>query len=156
LDVSVQAQVLNLLSDLQQELGLAMIFVSHNLDIVRYMAHRVLVMYGGRIVEEAPAQELFREPLHPYTKLLLDSVLSLDRRQSDTDAADAPALETKRSESGCCFVARCAFRDDRCFATAPSAVAIADNRWVKCHFARAAADEPQKLHACLSGSATQA
>jgi peptide/nickel transport system ATP-binding protein len=74
LDVSIQAQILNLLKDLQKQLGLTYLFISHNLAVVSYIADRIAVMCGGRLVELAPAAELFRNPLHPYTKALLSAV----------------------------------------------------------------------------------
>ncbi|MCC7283040.1 MAG: ATP-binding cassette domain-containing protein [Acetobacteraceae bacterium] len=133
LDVSIQAQVLNLLSDLQARFGLSMLFVSHNLGAVRQMAGRVAVMYLGRIVEEAGRDELFAEPLHPYTGALLSAVpepgVSTTRVVLKGDVpnpADPP--------SGCRFRTRCPRAQARCAAEAPVLTGIGTGRRVACHF----------------------
>ena len=112
LDVSVQAQVLNLLKDLQEEFRLTYLFVAHNLDVVRHFCDRVAVMYAGRLVEIGPAQQVFDDPLHPYTKALLASVPwpDPDRRMKFTVAGEIP--DPSNLPSGCAFHPRCA----ECFA----------------------------------------
>ncbi|MHC4953581.1 MAG: ABC transporter ATP-binding protein [Planctomycetota bacterium] len=122
LDVSIQAQVVNLLEDLQSELGLAYLFISHDLSVVRHVSDRIAVMYLGRIVELAPSRQLYDEPMHPYTEALLSAVPIPD-----------PEVETKRERIvlegdipsptaeivGCPFRARCAAAFDRCAVEAP-------------------------------------
>jgi peptide/nickel transport system ATP-binding protein len=114
LDVSVQAQVLNLMRDLQQRMGLTYLFISHNLAVVRHIADRVGVMYLGRIVEIAPARQLFGEPRHPYTRMLLEAVpdLSATGRRRIAVAGEVPnALDPP---AGCAFHPRCPHAAERC------------------------------------------
>ena len=128
LDVSVQAQILNLMSDLQARLRLTYLFISHNLAVVSQVADRVGVMYLGRIVELAPARELFQRPRHPYTRMLLDAVpdLSMSGRPRTPVAGEVP--NPLAPPSGCAFHPRCPHANDRCRAEAP---AFADG--VACH-----------------------
>ncbi len=120
LDVSIQSQILNLLRDLQQELGLAYLFITHDLGVVRYLADRVAVMYLGQIVEEAETEELFRAPQHPYTQALLASVPSVDparRRVAAQLPGDVPSPAAP--PSGCRFHTRCPRIFERCDREAP-------------------------------------
>jgi peptide/nickel transport system ATP-binding protein len=120
LDVSIQAQILNLLSDLQAELGLAYLFITHDLSIVRYLATRVSVMYLGQIVEEGETARLFESPAHPYTRGLLAAVPSVRPEERSTRVAvlgDVPSPE--RPPSGCRFHTRCPEVFDRCPTEAP-------------------------------------
>jgi len=115
LDVSIQAQILNLLRDLQQELGLAYLFISHDLGVVRYLADRVAVMYLGQIVEEAETERLFREPRHPYTRALLAAIPSIDPARRGVQArlrGDVPS--PARPPTGCRFHTRCPEVFERC------------------------------------------
>ncbi len=133
LDVSVQAQILNLLMELQRELGLTYILISHDLAVVEHMATRVAVMYLGRVVEEAPTAELFRRPLHPYTRALLDSVLTPEPGLGlpETRLGDAYPNPID-PPSGCTFHPRCVRADARCARVAPEPVRLED-RMVECH-----------------------
>ena len=135
LDVSVQAQILNLLSDLQGRFGLALLFISHNLGAVRHLAHRVAVMYLGRLVEIAPEAELFEHPHHPYTAALLAAVPEPfpDRPVPPPLAGEVPS--PIEPPSGCHFYPRCARAEARCRAEAPQLRPLPrSGALVRCHF----------------------
>ncbi len=120
LDVSIQAQILNLLGTLQDELGLAFLFITHDLSVVRYLADEVAVMYLGQIVERAPAQQLFSDPFHPYTKGLLGAVPSPDPESEPVEVrvlGDVPS--PANPPAGCRFHTRCPRVMDRCYSEAP-------------------------------------
>ncbi len=115
LDVSVQAQVLNLLLDMQERLGLAILFVSHDLRVVRHLAHQVAVMYLGRVVEHGPAERVFEAPLHPYTQALLRAAPTLDTRRRGAENALRGELPSPlQIPPGCPFHPRCPHAFDRC------------------------------------------
>lgn len=120
LDVSVQAQILNLMRRLQLELGLTYLFISHDLSVVRHMSDTIAVMYLGRIVEMAPAEELFLNPLHPYSKLLLGTIpdIHAPNRARAPQSGEPPS--PLNPPSGCMFHPRCPLANDRCTAEAPS------------------------------------
>ncbi|MGX1500147.1 peptide/nickel transport system ATP-binding protein [Labrenzia sp. MBR-25] len=140
LDVSIQSQILNLLADLREELGLTYLFISHNLAVVEHLATRVAVMYLGRIVEEAPAGELFAGPRHPYTKALLESVLTPDPSLSVPDIHLGAQYPNPISPpTGCHFHPRCAAARDVCSTTPPPHLQSATSQ-VDCHLFRKGAD----------------
>ena len=118
LDVSVQAQILNLMTELQARLGLTYLFISHNLAVVSHVADRIGVMYLGRLVEIADAEELFARPKHPYTRMLLDAVpdLEMSGRQRTPVAGEVP--NPLSPPTGCAFHPRCPHANDRCSARA--------------------------------------
>jgi peptide/nickel transport system ATP-binding protein len=133
LDVSVQAQVLNLLRDLQQRLGLTYLFISHNLAVVRHVATRVGVLYLGRLVEEAPAGELFAHPRHPYTRMLLDSVPDIDMTGRERVPIAGESPNPVNPPPGCHFHPRCPFAFERCRVEAPKLLGAATGHAVACH-----------------------
>jgi peptide/nickel transport system ATP-binding protein len=134
LDVSVKAQIVNLLQDLQREFGLALLFISHDLAIVEHMTHRVAVMYLGKIVEMAPRQQIFASPKHPYTKALLSAVPVPDpsaRRNPMILKGDVPS--PINPPSGCRFHTRCPYVFDRCRTEEPELRQRAEGQWAACH-----------------------
>ncbi|MBI3505684.1 MAG: ATP-binding cassette domain-containing protein [Proteobacteria bacterium] len=135
LDVSIQAQVLNLLKDIQTEFGVAYLFVSHNLAVVRHLSHRVAVMYLGRIVELSDEPRLFAEPLHPYTAALIAAVPEPDPTLPVRPAALEGDLPSPLAPpAGCAFNTRCPIAVDRCRHEAPELREAASGRLVRCHF----------------------
>ncbi len=136
LDVSVQAQILNLMQDLQQDLGLTYLFISHDLSVVQYISHRVAVMYVGKIVELAPTHELFTRPMHPYTQALLSSVPAPNPRvKSLGQSLEGEVADPANPPAGCYFHPRCPFVQDVCRETEPEFREIAPSHFARCHFA---------------------
>jgi oligopeptide transport system ATP-binding protein len=145
LDVSVQAQILNLLQDLQERHRLAYLFISHDLGVVKYMSHRIAVMYLGEIVELAPAKELYDRPLHPYTKALMSAAPSLQGKMSERTRLIGEPPNPRNPPSGCKFHPRCPIAQDRCATDAPPLEDWRPGHRGSCHFAlteRGAADVP--------------
>jgi dipeptide transport system ATP-binding protein len=135
LDVSIQAQILNLFMDLQDEFGTGFVFISHNLAVVEHVAHEVLVMYFGRVVESGPKARVFASPLHPYTQALMSATPALraeDRRLRIPIAGEPPS--PLAPPPGCAFASRCPRAEARCRGEAPMLREV-EGRQVACHFA---------------------
>jgi peptide/nickel transport system ATP-binding protein len=136
LDVSVQAQVLNLLLELQTSLRLTFLFVAHDLSVVRHIADRVAVMYVGQLVELAPTAAVFERPYHPYTAALMRAVPVPDPRVRNDDGILGGEVPSPAAPpAGCYFHPRCAFAEDQCRQAAPTLREIAPGRFARCHFA---------------------
>jgi len=134
LDVSVQAQILNLLRDLQKNLHLTSLFITHNLSVVRIMADRIGVMYLGELVEEAPSEELFRRPRHPYTRLLIDAAPDMDTDDRSLHPIAGELPNPAFPPSGCRFHTRCPFAKDVCRSTVPPQKMTDAGGLYRCHF----------------------
>ena len=133
LDVSVQAQVLNLLKDLQKEFNLSYLFISHNLAVVRHLSDRVGVMYLGSIVELAQSEELFANPLHPYTKTLMQSIPNVEDDKPLVGELNDEMPSPLHLPSGCSFHPRCSQTTQLCRQTKPELSVVKDGHWVACH-----------------------
>ena len=133
LDVSIQAQVINLFLALRAKRNLTYLFISHDLSVVRHIADRVAIMYLGKIVEMAPAQEIFANPAHPYTRTLLEQIPSVKNRKRHFEAVKGEIPSPHKPPSGCAFHPRCPMATARCRAEAPVTREIAPGRTVSCH-----------------------
>ena len=133
LDVSIQAQVLNLFMDLRESLGLTYLFISHDLGVVSHLSNRVVVMYLGRVVESAPTAELFAKPNHPYTQALLAEVPRLDRKNRSFAPIKGEIPSPLAPPSGCHFHPRCPHAMPRCAQEAPALREVAPGRLSACH-----------------------
>jgi peptide/nickel transport system ATP-binding protein len=136
LDVTIQAQILDLLSELKQRLGMAILLITHNLGIVGDMADRVAVMYAGQIVELSPAKDLLRRPLHPYTKALMASVPKLHGTADRLSAIPGNVPRIGNFPKGCRFYPRCPSARPECENQMPELVELEPNRWVRCAYAK--------------------
>ncbi|MEK9720227.1 MAG: ABC transporter ATP-binding protein, partial [Quisquiliibacterium sp.] len=137
LDVTIQAQIINLMNELQRELGTALILITHDLGVVAETAQRVIVMYAGRKVEEASVEDIFDRPMHPYTRGLLDSVPHLTSISGEEPAQhlnEIPGIVPALSNLplGCAFAPRCKFADDQCIAQFPAFELKGDGHWAAC------------------------
>ena len=135
LDVSVQAQIINLLKELQDSLGLTYLFIGHDLNVVRYISDRIGVMYLGKIVEIAPSEELFSRPAHPYTEALIASIPHADfshNRSTPSIGGEIPS--PANPPSGCRFRTRCPFASERCSEEMPELKELVPRRFVACHY----------------------
>jgi oligopeptide/dipeptide ABC transporter ATP-binding protein len=135
LDVSIQAQVVNLLADLRAELGLALVFISHDLHVVRHLCDRVVVMYLGLVMEEGPAAEIFRAPAHPYARALLAATPSLRHRSAAAAPLAGEVPSIANPPSGCVFRTRCPMALPACAEAVPALRPLpgADGRMIACH-----------------------
>ena len=133
LDVTIQAQILELMKDLTKRLGVALIVITHNLGVVARYADRVNVMYAGRIIESGEAGEIYRNPRHPYTLGLLRSVPRMDQpRKAKLDPIEGQPPDLTRLGKGCAFYARCRFRDERCAAETPTLALAGPDHYSAC------------------------
>jgi len=134
LDISIQAQVLNLLADLQDELKLAYLFISHDLSVVRHIAHDVMVMYLGNAIEHGPKERIYARPLHPYTQALLAATPRVGGEKRERTVLRGELPSPLNPPKGCVFSTRCPFVTDRCRAERPEKREV-DGRLVACHYA---------------------
>jgi len=136
LDVSVQAQIVNLVGDLSRRHRMALLFISHNLAVVRHLCEEVVVLYLGRVVERAPRDELFASPKHPYTRALLAAVPEPDprlARRSEAMQVPVEGADGAPGATGCSFAPRCAFADERCRIATPDLETAGPGHAVACH-----------------------
>ena len=136
LDVSIQAQIVNLLEDLREELGLTYLFIAHDLSMVRYVSTRIAVMYLGKLVELTSIEELYENPLHPYTKALLSAIPIPDpplERQRQRILLEGDVPSPANPPKGCNFSTRCPFAQDRCRQVEPEFRLVEGGHWVACH-----------------------
>ncbi|SBT64454.1 peptide/nickel transport system ATP-binding protein [Micromonospora sediminicola] len=142
LDVTVQAQIMDLLADLRRDLGMALILITHDLGVVAGVADRIAVMYAGRIVEHADVRSLYRAPAHPYTKGLLESIPRLDVRGRALSTIRGLPPNLMRIPSGCPFHPRCPYAQQVCVDEVPHDLVLGDGRTSACHFAQEVHDDP--------------
>lgn len=135
LDISIQSQIVNLLKGLKEEYGLTYLFIAHDLSMVRYLSDRIAVLYGGRLVELAESEALFKNPLHPYTKMLLDAILIPEpgTGRLDTCGTDPSADSWEQPEHGCPFVGRCKRKVAECVTENPELRQIEAQHFAACH-----------------------
>ena len=134
LDVSVQSQILNLLQELQRELGLTYLFISHNLDVIAYMSNRIAVMYLGKIVETGGTRNIYEKPLHPYTQALMSAIPVPDPSHKTQEIILQGEIPSPiRPPSGCRFHTRCPRAHDLCYQKEPELEMVEDGRFVACH-----------------------
>ena len=138
LDLTIQAQYLKLLSELQREHGLALIFITHNLGIVAKMCDQLVVMYAGRVVESGPVSRIFNSPAHPYTQALLNSIPRMSGSRQRLTAIEGQPPDLSRLPRGCAFAARCPAAFDRCRLEAPPEFDLGGGRTARCWLASAA------------------
>jgi oligopeptide/dipeptide ABC transporter ATP-binding protein len=140
LDVTVQAQVMDLLAELQRESQMGLILITHDLGVVADVADKIAVMYAGRIVEQAPVHELYANPAHPYTKGLLESIPRLDQKGQELYAIKGLPPNLMRIPSGCAFNPRCPYAQDVCRTETPPLLQVVPGRGSACHFSKEVLD----------------
>lgn len=133
LDVSIQSQVINLLSDLKEQRGLTYLFITHDLSVVKYISDRIAVMYLGVVVELADSEELFNNPLHPYTQALLQAIPRTDVQDQELSILEGDIPSAVRPPTGCRFHTRCTYAMDVCKQYEPEFIRVADNHQIACH-----------------------
>ncbi|GII05803.1 ABC transporter ATP-binding protein [Planobispora takensis] len=140
LDVTVQAQIMELLAEVQRDSGMGMILITHDLGVVADVADKIVVMYGGRIVENALVHDVYRTPAHPYTKGLLESIPRVDRKGRELYAISGTPPNLLDMPPGCAFAPRCPYRQDNCTTEAPPLYRIGSTRGSACHYWREVLD----------------
>ena len=147
LDSSVQAQILNLLQKLQEELGLTYLFISHNINVVRYMADRIAVLYAGKIVEIGNTKDVLEKPLHPYTSALISSVPAPEPDQEMRKVgAEGESPSPVNPPSGCRFHPRCKYAESTCSISEPKLREVSEGHWASCHFAEDILTGTKNIH----------
>ncbi|WP_040950930.1 ABC transporter ATP-binding protein [Gorillibacterium massiliense] len=139
LDVSIQVQIIQLLLDLQKEFNLTYIFISHNLAVVEYLSDEIAVLYLGEVVEQAPADELFHKPMHPYTQVLLQSILKVpDRMENKQELLfiQGEVPSPLNPPNGCTFHPRCAYATDECKSVKPGRKEVSESHFAACHLVK--------------------
>ncbi len=132
LDVTVQAQIIDIVQNLRDQLGTAMIWITHDLGVIAGLADRVLVMYGGAIVEQAPVADVYQRPQHPYTQGLLNSVPRLDQKGSTLESIEGSPPNMYTAPTGCTFAPRCPYAFSRCREEVPQLIEVGDDHQVAC------------------------
>ncbi len=133
LDVTIQAQILDLMVELQDRTGTAIQFISHNLAVVSQVAHEIMVMYAGRVVERASSQVMFRAPLHPYTRGLIETLPDPDHPVKRLAVIPGAVQSMAAGTTGCRFAKRCHLADDQCSQVSPALELQGPSHWVACH-----------------------
>lgn len=133
LDLSIRAQILNLLKEVQKDLGCSFLYISHDLTTVRFLADRVAVMYLGRIVEEGPTEQIFSDPRHPYTKALLDSAPSIEKLMQLPEPPEGEIPDPRTRFVGCRYAGRCPYSTDQCEREDPGVTTVGDRRFFCFH-----------------------
>jgi peptide/nickel transport system ATP-binding protein/oligopeptide transport system ATP-binding protein len=133
--VSIQAQVINHLFDMQKQLGMAYLFISHNLSVVKHICRRIGVMYLGKVVELAQADALYETPLHPYTQALISAIPVIGENAQARIVLSGDLPSPTAPPSGCAFHTRCPYAQEVCKASAPALTQQAPGHYAACHFA---------------------
>ena len=138
LDVSIQAQILNLLMDLQEQMGLTYMFITHDLSVVRHISNEIMVMYLGKCVEKADAKEIFRNPVHPYTKALLASIPipSVESCHKERELIQGEVTSPVNPKPGCRFAVRCPYATDKCRQGEMALQEISAGHYVACPYTK--------------------
>tara|TARA_A100001015_G_C15028898_1_gene732004 strand:- start:149 stop:1144 length:996 start_codon:yes stop_codon:yes gene_type:complete len=132
LDVSIQAQILNLIVDLKKKFGITVIFISHDLSVVRYISDSLIIMYLGKIVEEGKSETIFKDPKHPYTKVLMSNLPDLSKRDIDYGALQSEISFDIPPKDACSYYPRCNISTDKCLLSAPKLIRLNDKQLVSC------------------------